>query len=343
MTLSLPKTMQAIGLKAFGAPDQMMMESAPLPALPIGWIMIKVAAAGVNRPDCLQRAGLYPAPADASPRLGLEVAGTIIAINGNADNATLKAWAIGDHVTALAPGGGYAEYCAVPASHALPIPKGFSMVEAAALCETYFTVYSNLFMRIGLKAKEHVLIHGGSSGIGTTAIQMAKAFGAHPIVTVGSEAKLDACLKLGAEAGFLYNTQDWVEAVKQYLQTLTTAKQGVDVVLDMVGAPYFEKNISCLGLDGRLLQIAVQKGNICQIDLRTIMMRRLTLTGSTLRPQSIQQKAEIAAALYKNIWPVLDNRSIAPIIHSVFPLHSVTEAHNLMESSQHIGKIILEI
>ncbi len=343
----LPTTMQAIVVNTPGKPDVMQLKSIPLPHLPKGWILIKVAYAGVNRPDCLQRAGLYPPPPDANPYLGLEVAGEIVAAHLDPDHpiylpAHGKAWEIGDKVTALAPGGGYCEYCAVPASHALPIPKGFTMAQAAALPETYFTVYSNLFMRVGLKSGEHVLIHGGASGIGTTAIQMAKAFGAISLVTAGNKDKIQKCLELGAVAGFNYNEQDWVMGVKNYFASFASHKTGVDVVLDMVGAPYFERNIACLGLEGRLLQIAVQKGNLCEIDLRKMMLQRLTLTGSTLRAQSIEAKAKIAHQLYQNIWPKLDKGMIKPIIDCEFPLEDANLAHQFMESSKHFGKIILK-
>jgi NADPH2:quinone reductase len=294
-------------------------------------VLIKVAAAGVNRPDIMQRKGLYPAPLGASDIPGLEIAGTIV-VTG----ATVTHLNPGDTVCALVTGGGYAEYCLATASHCLPIPKGLSFTQAAALPETFFTVWSNVFDRAQLLPHETLLVHGGSSGIGTTAIQLAKAFDAKVIVTAGSETKCDKCLELGADAAINYKEQDFVKEINR----LTDAK-GVDVILDMIGGNYFPRNLQCMAFDARLVQIAIQNGAKAEISLLSLMLKRLTLTGSTLRARDDNFKADIAQKLYQKVWPLLAAGKINPIIHSTFTLNNAAKAHELMESSQHIGKIIL--
>ncbi len=296
-------------------------------------VLIKVHAAGINRPDIMQRQGLYPPPEGASDILGLEVAGVIVDL-GNTQSH-LK---IGDKVCALVTGGGYAEYCTAAASLSLPIPKGLSFTQAAALPETYFTVWSNLFDRAQLKANETVLIHGGSSGIGTTAIQLAKAFGANVIITAGSDEKCQFCTELGADLAINYHEQDFVQAIKNH-----TNGNGVDVILDMIGGDYFPRNIKCLNFDGRLVHIALQNGIKADINLLPVMLKRLSITGSTLRARNTDFKAAIAQQLQKNVWPLLATGQIKPIIHQTFPLAEAKKAHALMESSQHIGKIILTV
>jgi NADPH:quinone reductase len=325
--------MHVIEISKPGGPEVLKMSTRPQPTPNAHEIVIKVAYAGVNRPDCLQRAGLYAPPKDASDLLGLEVSGEIIACGREA-----KFWKIGDKVCALSAGGGYAEYVSVHESHALPVPQGMSLLEAAALPENYFTVWSNLFERGRLKKGEHVLIHGGSSGIGTTAIQMAKAFGAIVHTTVGSKRKADACHALGADYIYNYKTQDFVQETMQ-----NTENKGVDVVLDMVGGDYIAKNYQVAALEGRIVQIAFLNGSKVTLDMRHVMMKRLTHTGSTLRPQSIQAKAKIARALEKNIWPLLATKQIKPLIDVVFPLAEAEKAHEMMEKSSHIGKIMLKL
>jgi len=296
-------------------------------------VLIKVHAAGVNRPDVMQRQGLYPPPEGASDILGLEVAGVIVDLGNTPSH--LK---IGDKVCALVTGGGYAEYCTAAVSLCLPIPNGLNFTQAAALPETYFTVWSNLFDRAQLKANETVLIHGGSSGIGTTAIQLAKAFGAKVIITAGSETKCQFCLELGADLAVNYREQDFVQTIKDH-----TNGKGVDVILDMIGGDYFPRNIKCLDYDGRLVHIALQNGIKAEINLLPIMLKRLSITGSTLRARNTDFKAAIAQQLQKNVWPLLASGQIKPIIHQTFPLAEAEKAHALMESSQHIGKIILTV
>jgi len=296
-------------------------------------VLIKVHAAGINRPDIMQRQGLYPPPEGASDILGLEVAGVIVDLGSTQSH--LK---IGDKVCALVTGGGYAEYCTAAASLSLPIPKGLSFTQAAALPETYFTVWSNLFDRAQLKANETVLIHGGSSGIGTTAIQLAKAFGANVIITAGSDEKCQFCTELGADLAINYREQDFVQAIKNH-----TNGNGVDVILDMIGGDYFPRNIKCLNFDGRLVHIALQNGIKADINLLPVMLKRLSITGSTLRARNTDFKAAIAQQLQKNVWPLLATGQIKPIIHQTFPLAEAEKAHALMESSQHIGKIILTV
>jgi NADPH2:quinone reductase len=325
----LNHTMRAIEIEA-GA---LKLTKRPIPVPMDYQVLIKVAAAGVNRPDIMQRKGLYPAPSGASDIPGLEVAGTIVATG-----AAVRHLQSGDAVCALATGGGYADYCLATASHCLPIPENFSLVQAAALPETFFTVWSNVFDRAQLLPNETLLVHGGSSGIGTTAIQLAKAFDAKVIVTAGSDAKCYRCLELGADAAINYQEQDFVAEVNR----LTDSK-GVDVILDMIGGDYFPRNLKCMAFDARLVQIAIQNGVKSEINLLSLMLKRLTLTGSTLRARDDDFKATIAQQLYQKVWPLLATGKIKPIIHSTFALNDAAKAHELMESSQHIGKIILEV
>ncbi|MEB2844296.1 zinc-binding dehydrogenase [Rhizobiales bacterium RZME27] len=329
----LPNQMRHIDLPSFGGPDMMTMATGPLPVARAGEILVKVEASGVNRPDVQQRKGAYPPPKDASSILGLEIAGEVVAVGDG-----VSEFGIGDKVCALANGGAYAEYCAVPAGQALPWPKGYDAVKAAALCETFFTVWANLFQMAGLTEGESVLIHGGSSGIGTTAIQLAKAFGATVYTTVGSEEKRAACEKLGAKRAINYKTEDFAEVVK-----VETNGAGVDAVLDMIGADYLEKNLSVLAKDGCLSIIAFLGGNIAEkVNLTPIMVKRLTVTGSTMRPRTAEEKRAIRDDLQSQVWPLLEAGTVAPVIHSVLPFDQVGEAHRLMETSSHIGKIILK-
>ena len=329
--------MKAIQISQYGAPEVLQLCDRPMPAPAAGELLIQVAASGINRPDVLQRKGLYPVPPGASDLPGLEVAGTVLA----GDAATLAAFgfAIGDAVCALVAGGGYAQYCCAPAAQCLPVPQGMSMVQAASLPETFFTVYSNMVTRGGLKSGESVLIHGGSSGIGVTAIQMAKALGATVLTTVGTDEKALACLALGADIAMNYKTQDFVEQVK-----LATHGQGVNVVLCMVAGDYLPRNVQALADDGRLVVIATQGGAKGELDLGALMRRRITVSGSTLRPRSIAFKAEVAKDLRQHIWPLLENGAIKPVIHTVLDANhaaSGAQAHALMESSVHVGKIVL--
>jgi NADPH:quinone reductase len=325
--------MRVIEITAAGGPDVLKQNTREKPKLSPRDILIKVAYAGVNRPDCLQRAGQYAPPPGASDLPGLEVSGEVVATGRDA-----KFWNVGDKVCALTAGGGYAEYVSVHESNALKIPENLSLLEAAALPENYFTVWSNLFERGKLKKGECVLIHGGSSGIGTTAIQMAKAFGAIVYTTVGTKEKKEACLALGADFVYNYRTQDFVQEILQ-----ETQNKGVEVILDMVGGDYIAKNHQVAALEGRIVQIAFLEGGKVTFDFRPLMMKRLTHTGSTLRPQSIQAKASIARALEKHIWPLLTSHTIKPLIDTVFPLEEAAKAHAIMEKSHHIGKIMLKV
>ncbi len=324
--------MQIITIKSFGAPDVLEVGDSPIPAPKFGEVLIHGHAAGINRPDILQRQGLYPAPADASPILGLDVAGEITALGENVTD-----WKIGDKVCALVNGGGYAEYAVAPAAQCLPIPDNFSFVQAAALPETFFTVWHNLFQRAQLKAGETLLIHGGTSGIGTTAIQLAAAFGVQVFATAGSAKKCNAIESLGAVA-INYREQDFVAEIKA-----KTQGQGVNVILDMVGGDYIQRNFSAAAKDGRVVNIAFLNGSKAELDLMPLMLKRLTLTGSTLRAQSAHVKAGIAQELKQQVWPLLNQQKIKPMIDSVFLFAEVAKAHERMESSQHIGKIILTI
>ena len=316
-----------------GPADVLKPAEGPMPELQAGEVVVEVHYAGVNRPDVLQRSGSYPPPPGASPILGLEVAGRICAVAPD-----VTQWKIGDFVCALTPGGGYAEYCAVPAPHCLPVPKGLSLQEAAALPENFYTVWTNVFDRGRLKAGETFLVHGGSSGIGLTTIQLAKAFGATVYTTVGSKEKAEFCRKMGADDAINYREQDFVAEVSQL-----TNKKGVDLILDMVGGPYIEKNLKSLALEGRLVQIAFLQENKVALDFMPIMSKRLTFTGSTLRPCTVAQKAVIAQDLLKQVWPLLESGKVKPVIHATFPLKDAKLAHALMESSKHIGKIMLEV
>ena len=329
--MTAPATMTAIAISRPGGPEVLVAEQRPVPQPGPGEILVKVAAAGVNRPDISQREGRYPPPPGASDLPGLEIAGEVVALG---DGVT--AWKLGDQVCALSHGGGYAQYCAVHESHALPVPKGLSLAEAAALPETFFTVWVNVFDMAGLKAGEWLLIHGGSSGIGTTAIMLAKAFGAKVIVTAGSDEKCDACLKLGADAAINYKTTDFVPAVKEI-----TGGHGADVILDMVGGPYVERNHQCAAMDGRVTQIAMMQGS--KVDLRYMSQRRIRHMGSTLRPRTVPQKAAIAAALREKVWPLIEAGQIRPVMDSTFALADAAKAHERLESSQHIGKVVLTL
>lgn len=308
-----------------------VQRAIPLPS--VNQVLIKVAAAGINRPDVMQRKGLYPPPPGASDIPGLEVAGTIQVLGGNIGHLN-----VGDRVCALVAGGGYAEYCLASAALCLPVPKNLSFTQAAALPETFFTVWSNVFDRALLQPDETLLVHGGSSGIGTTAIQLVKAFNAKVIVTAGSEAKCEFCLHLGADAAINYKEQNFVDEIKR----LTNGK-GVDVILDMIGGDYFPHNLKCMSDDARLVQIAIQSGPKAEINLLSVMLKRLTITGSTLRARDDAFKAAIAGKLLEKVWPLLESGKIKPVIHSTFALTDAALAHQLMESSQHIGKIILTV
>jgi NADPH:quinone reductase len=330
--------MKAIEITQFGAPQVLALCERPIPTLAAGELLIKVAASGINRPDVLQRKGLYPVPVGVSDIPGLEVAGTIEA----GDEATLAEYgfAVGQSVCALIAGGGYAQYCVAPAAQCLPVPAGLTMVQAASLPETFFTVYSNVVMRGGLSAGETILIHGGSSGIGVTAIQLAKALGATVITTVGNDDKAAACLALGADFVINYKTHDFLEETKHI-----TNGQGVNVLLCMVAGSYLPRNIAALADDGRLVVIATQGGNLGELDIGALMRRRLTVTGSTLRPRSIAFKASIAQALQRVVWPLIESGRIKPVIHTVLDANqagSGAQAHALMESSTHVGKIVLQ-
>ncbi|HUH93406.1 MAG TPA: NAD(P)H-quinone oxidoreductase [Casimicrobiaceae bacterium] len=331
--MKLPATMRHVAAREPGPPDVLGLVEAALPALRSGEVLVRVAYAGVNRPDCLQRAGGYPPPADASPILGLEVAGTIAA-----PASGVGSWHVGDRVCALTPGGGYAEYCTTPADYCLPVPRGLSLLEAASLPENYFTVWHNVFERGALKQGETLLVHGGSSGIGLAAIQLAKAFGARVITTVGSAEKAEACRRAGADHALNYREQDFVAEV-----AAITAKRGADVVLDMVGGDYIEKNLKCLAIDGRMVLIAFLRGSRAEIDWRFVMLKRQTITGSTMRATPHERKAAIARAVRERVWPLFEAGTVKPAIYRVFPLAEAAAAHALMESSRHIGKIMLAV
>ena len=327
----LPTTMTAIEITRFGGPEVLAAGQRPTPKPQAGELLIKVAAAGVNRPDVLQRTGGYAPPPGASDLPGLEIAGTVAALGEGTSG-----WKVGDEVCALVAGGGYAGYCAAPAAQCLPIPRGLDLVQAAGLPETFFTVWTNVFDRGRLKAGESFLVHGGSSGIGTTAIQLAHAFGARVFTTAGSAEKCAACRELGADLAIDYRSEDFVEAI-----TRATAGKGVDVILDMVGGDYTARNLRTLAVEGRLVQIAFLKGSTVELNLAPLMVKRQTLTGSTLRPRSVAEKGAIAAALREKVWPLLDAGKVKPLIHATFPLGDAAGAHRLMESSAHIGKIVL--
>ena len=331
--MALPQTMKQVRFSGPGGPEVIEIETAPVPQPGPGQVLIAVAAAGINRPDCLQRAGGYPPPPGATQVPGLEISGTIVAVGEG-----VAASRIGEAVCALVISGGYAEYGVADEPLCLPVPKPLSLLEAGGLPETYFTVYDNVFTRGRLKKGETILIHGGSSGIGSTAIQLAKHAGATVYATAGSAEKCAFCRSLGADEAIDYRATDFVEEVKRL-----TAKKGVDVVLDMVGGPYIQRNINILALEGRLVQIAFLQSSKADLDLMNVMLRRLTLTGSTLRARSVALKAEIAAHLRRDVWPLLEAGTVKPIIHATFPLEQARQAHELMESSAHLGKIMLEV
>lgn len=323
-------TMRAVEITEAGGPEVLQITQRPMPEPAHGQVVIKVAFAGVNRPDALQRAGAYAPPPGASDLPGLEAAGEIVAVGEGAEGV-----AVGDRVCALLPGGGYAEYVATPAAHCLPVPAGMGLKEAACLPETFFTVWSNVFMRGGLKAGERFLVHGGSSGIGTTAVQLGHAFGARVFTTAGSQAKCDVCKKLGAEIALNYREADFVEALE--------AEGGANLILDMVGGDYIARNLKALAMDGRLVQIAFLQGPKAEINFAPLMVRRLTITGSTLRPQSDLAKARIAQDLREAVWPLLDAGRVAPVMDSEFPFEDASQAHARMEGGEHIGKIVLKV
>lgn len=323
--------MKYIDIETPGDAENLVIKSGEPPEPKADQVLVRVQAAGINRPDILQRKGLYPPPADASPIMGLEVAGEIVTCGND-----VKRWRPGDKVCALVNGGGYAEYAVAPASQCLPIPQNFSLLQAAALPETFFTVWHNLFQRAELMPGETLLVHGGSSGIGTCAIQLAVAFGAKVFATVGSAEKCRAVEQLGAVA-INYRDQDYVKIVKE-----NAAGKGVNVILDMVGGEYVQRNFSAAAIEGRIVNIAFLQGSKVNVDLTPLMLKRLTLTGSTLRAQSAEAKAKIADELEKSVWPLLNDQKVKPLIDSVFPFSQVADAHRRMESSQHIGKIMLQ-
>jgi NADPH:quinone reductase len=331
--MTTPATMRAVAMREPGPPDVLGVAQQPVPSPLEHEVLIEVAYAGINRPDCLQRAGHYPPPPDASPTLGLEVSGRIVACGSRVER-----WRVGDNVCALVAGGGYAEYCVAPAAWCLPIPGKVSLRDAAGLPETHFTVWNNIFDRGHLAAGESILIHGGTSGIGLTAIQLAKQFGATVFATAGSPEKAAFCREIGADHAIDYKTQDFVTEV-----TRITEKRGVDVVLDTIGGDYIARNLRCLATDGRLVMIGFLKGSKAEIDFRFLMVKRQTITGSTLRASPFERKAVLAKALEANVWPLYANGKLRPVTHAVFPLEEAAKAHALMESSAHVGKILLAV
>ncbi|HMD73302.1 MAG TPA: NAD(P)H-quinone oxidoreductase [Steroidobacteraceae bacterium] len=330
---NVPVEMTVVEIAAPGGPEQLRAAVRPVPHPGDGEVLVRVAAAGVNRPDVMQRQGRYPPPPGASDIPGLEIAGEIVALG-----AKVSGLSLGEKVTALLPGGGYAAYAVAAAPLCLPIPPGISTVEAAAIPETYFTVWTNLFERGHCAAGETVLIHGGTSGIGTTAIQLATAWGARVFATAGSTDKARACERLGAVRGIDYKTEDFVEVIREQ-----TGGKGADLILDMIGGSYLARNLEAAAVEGRLVVISLIGGARAEINLLTIMSKRLTLTGSTLRARSVAQKAAVAAGVQQNLWPLLASGRVRPVIHATFPLAEAGEAHRLMETSQHIGKIVLTV
>jgi NADPH2:quinone reductase len=326
----MTQMMRAIEITQAGGPEVLQLAERPIPEPKHGQVVLKVAYAGVNRPDALQRAGMYAPPPTASDLPGLEASGEVVSIGPG-----VAGLAVGDQVCALLPGGGYAEYVATAAAHCLPVPEGMGLKEAACLPETFYTVWSNVFMRGGLKAGERFLVHGGSSGIGTTAIQLAHAFGARVFATAGTDSKCAACVDLGAEAAINYRDSDFVDVM--------LAEGGADLILDMVGGDYIPRNIMALAEDGRLVQIAFLQGPKVELNFATLMTRRLTMTGSTLRPQSDLAKSRIAQELRDNVWPLLDKGRVAPVMDSEYLLENAADAHTRLESSGHIGKIVLKV
>lgn len=333
MSTTIPTSMTVIAIRAPGGPDMLVPEQRPVPPLGEGEVLVKVAAAGVNRPDIMQRQGLYPPPKGATDIPGLEIAGEVVALG-----AGVTRWRVGDKVMALVVGGGYAEYCPAHESHCLPVPANLSLSEAAAIPETFFTVWYNTFERGGLKAGETLLVHGGSSGIGTAAIQLAKAFGATVITTAGSAEKCAACRKLGADLAVNYKTEDFVAATKA-----VTGGKGADVILDMVGGDYIERNYEAASVEGRIVQIAFQGSPKALVDFRRIMLKRLTHTGSTLRARSVADKGAIARAVEQHVLPLIAAGRVMPVMDSTFPLREAAAAHARMETGAHIGKIVLTV
>jgi NADPH:quinone reductase len=331
--MSIPREMTVVEIAAPGGPEQLKPAQRPVPSPKEGEVLVRVAAAGVNRPDVMQRQGRYPPPAGASDLPGLEIAGEVVALG-----AQVSTLSIGDAVTALLPGGGYAAYAIAAAPLCLPVPAGVSMVEAAAIPETFFTVWTNLFDRGRCKAGDTVLIHGGTSGIGTTAIQLASAWGARVFATAGSDDKARACERLGAVRGINYRTEDFVTVMRE-----ATQDKGVNVTLDMVAGSYVARNLEIAAVEGRVVTISLLGGSRAEINMGLILTKRLTLTGSTLRSRTVAQKAEVAEAVRKNVWPLLTAGRVRPVIHTTFPLAEASEAHRLMETSMHIGKIVLTI
>ncbi|MBY5748798.1 NAD(P)H-quinone oxidoreductase [Rhizobium leguminosarum] len=331
--MPLPQDMRFVDLPSFGGPEVMAIGRRPLPVPGDGEVLVRAEAIGVNRPDIAQRQGSYPPPKDASPILGLELSGEIVAVGSG-----VSGHAVGDKVCGLANGGAYAEYCLLPAGQILPFPKGYDAVKAAALPETFFTVWANLFQMAGLTEGETVLIHGGSSGIGTTAIQLARAFGAEVYATAGSKEKCEACERLGAKRAINYRTEDFAEVIK------AETGHGVDIILDMIGASYFERNIASLARDGCLSIIAFLGGAVAEkVNLSPIMVKRLTVTGSTMRPRTAEEKRAIRDDLLSEVWPLLESGTVAPVIHKVFAFEEVVEAHRLLEEGSHVGKVMLRV
>jgi putative PIG3 family NAD(P)H quinone oxidoreductase len=333
MSVPVPETMTAVEIRTPGGPEALVATTRPVPRPAEGEVLIRVAAAGINRPDVLQRMGLYPMPPGVTDIPGLEVAGTVAAVGPGVTGI-----AVGDAVCALLAGGGYAEWAVAPAPQVLPIPHGVSPVEAAGLPETVFTVWTNVFERGALKAGERFLVHGGTSGIGTTAIQLAAARGATVYATAGSDEKARACEALGAARGINYRTEDYVAVVKA-----ETGGKGVDVVLDMVGGDYFARNLDCLAVEGRHVSIASLRGGKVELAIMAMMAKRLTITGSTLRPRSVAQKGAIAAAVRAEVWPLVEAGKVRTLVHATFPLAEAAKAHALMETSAHVGKIVLTV
>ncbi len=333
MAAAIPDTMTVIAISEPGGPMVLKPETRPVPRPQGGDVLIRVRAAGVNRPDVAQRSGSYPPPPGASDLPGLEVAGEIAAVGPD-----VKRWRVGEQVCALTPGGGYAEYCLTHESNALPVPHGFTLTEAAALPETYFTVWHNVFQRGGLAKGETFLVHGGSSGIGTTAIQLASSFGAYVLATAGSAEKCAACLKLGADRAINYRGEDFVAVAKE-----VTGGKGVNLILDMVGGSYIDRNYEAAAVEGRIVQIAFLGGPKAEVNFAKLMVKRLVHTGSTLRPRTVEFKGQIAAELEKHVWPLLADRKVAPVMDMIFPLRDAWRAHERMEEGDHIGKIVLDV
>jgi putative PIG3 family NAD(P)H quinone oxidoreductase len=329
----IPADGRVVEISRPGPPEVLVPARRPVRPPGAGEVLVRVAAAGVNRPDVMQRLGQYPPPPGASDIPGLEIAGEVVAVGPG-----VTTWRVGDRVCALVAGGGYAEYCPAPAPQCLPVPKGLGFVEAAALPEAFFTVWTNVFERGRLAAGETLLVHGGTSGIGTTALALARAFGARTLATAGSAEKCAACLRLGASVAINYREQDFVAVVKE-----KTGGKGVDVVLDIVAGDYVPRNIECLAVEGRLVIIAVQGGVTATVNVLPLMQRRLTVTGSTLRPRTVEEKGAIARALAEKVWPLLESGQVAPVVHATFPLDEAAAAHRLMESGAHVGKIVLVV